>query len=108
MFVGEIGIERREYLYALTFADLLLITRGYFRRYHQQWNMARLIAHQVHYCMGLKKGETAKTPMEWLTFPWERTAEGEPADLPSDAEVKRLRQMMIEENAMLEKTNSEQ
>ena len=108
MFVGEIGIDRREYLYSLTFVDLLLIRRGYFGRYHQQWEMARMIAHQVHYCMGVKQGETAKTATEWITFPWERTQDGEPTDLPSDAEVKRLRQMMIEENAKAEETKNKE
>ena len=102
MFVGEIGIDRREYLYSLTFVDLLLISRGYFSRYHQQWEMARIIAHQVHYCMGVKQGETAKTPTEWLTFPWERNEDGEPTDQPSLSEVEKLRRLMAEENARAE------
>jgi hypothetical protein len=102
MFVGEIGIQRHEYLYILTFADLLLIRRGYFFRYHQQWEMARMIAHQVHYCMGVKQGDTVKTATEWVTFPWERTPDGEPADIPSELEVECLRQIMREENARAE------
>jgi hypothetical protein len=102
MFVGEIGIPRREYLYDLTHTDMILIRRGYIRRFHPHWEMARLIAHQTHYCMGVAPGESAKTPTEWITFPWERNEDGEPTDQPSEAEVKRLRQMMIEENARAE------
>ena len=102
MFVGEIGLPRREYLYDLAFSELLLIKRGYFRRFHLQWETTRLIAHQVHYCMGVAPGESPKTPSEWLTFPWEQNDDGEPADLPSEAEVERLRQIMREENARAE------
>ena len=104
MFVGEIGLLRREYLYDLTFAELLLIKRGYFRRFHPQWEMARLIAHQVHYCMGLANNESPKTPSEWLPFSWEHTEDGETIaePIPDEEEVERLRQIMRDENAKLE------
>ena len=72
MLVGEIGIARREYLYELSYCEILLITRGYFRRYHPGWEQARLVAHQVHYCMGVSKGDVAKTPQEFIPFHWEQ------------------------------------
>lgn len=72
MLVGEIGIARREYLYELSYCEILLITRGYFRRYHPGWEQARLVAHQVHYCMGVSKGDVAKTPQELIPFYWEQ------------------------------------
>lgn len=72
MLVGEIGIARREYLYELSYCEILMITRGYFRRYHPGWEQARLVAHQVHYCMGVSKGDVAKTPQELIPFNWEQ------------------------------------
>lgn len=72
MLVGEIGIARREYLYELSYCEILLITRGYFRRHHPGWEQARLVAHQVHYCMGVSKGDVAKTPQELIPFHWEQ------------------------------------
>ena len=41
LFVGEIGIPRREFLYELTFWEARRIMRGYTRRVCQQWNMTR-------------------------------------------------------------------
>ena len=105
MLVGEIGIPRREYLYDLTYCDIVLIVRGYLNRQHPAWEQARLIAYHVRYCMGSK--ETPPTLTEWLTFPWERRDDGEPVILPSEAEVQRLRQMMIEENARAEAAQAE-
>jgi hypothetical protein len=50
--------------------------------------------------MGVPKGQSAKTPYEWLPFTWERTdSGGEPSDLPSTEEIERLRKEMLEYNA---------
>lgn len=73
LLVGEIGTPRGDYLYELPFWEILLITRGYWRRFHPGWEQARLIAHQVHYCMGVPKGETAKGVEEWIPFSWEKS-----------------------------------
>ena len=98
--MGEIGLTRREYLYECRFIDLLMIQRGYFRRYHPMWEMTRIIAYQVHFCMGLKEGTTAPTLQEFMTFPWERTDDGEsPVDTMTDEDIENLRQLMREENA---------
>ena len=40
-FVGEIGINRLEYLYDLTYCDLLMIERGYNRRHMNLWSATR-------------------------------------------------------------------
>jgi len=74
--VGEIGLNRQEYLYDLTFCDLLCIERGYYRRQRASWEQARLIAYHVRYCMGLAKNETAKTITEWIPFSWEKEKVG--------------------------------
>lgn len=108
MFVGEIRVPRREYLYEYRFIDMLLISRGYVRRYHPGWEQARLIAYHVRYCMGLSNGETAKPLDEWLTFPWEKIGDTvSPADLPTEREIEELRQLMIAENAEREKAKAQ-
>ena len=98
MLVGEIGIPRREYLYELMHWEILLITRGYFRRHHAGWEQARLVAYNAHYCMGSKT--TPPLPNEWLKFPWER----EPGDPPiSDDEVEEMRRDIQRENERIAK-----
>ena len=100
MLVGEIGIPRREYLYDLRYWEILLITRGYFRRYHAGWEQARLVAYNAHYCMGSKNQPPRVN--EWLPFPRER----EPADLPiSDDELEELRRELQKENQRITKQN---
>lgn len=86
--MGEIGINRREYLYELNYVDILLIIRGYQRRQHSGWEQARLIAYNARFCMG---ANNPPTPLEWLPFPWER----EP--LPTDDEINELRELIKQE-----------
>ena len=93
MLVGEIGIPRREYLYELKYWEILLITRGYFRRYHAGWEQARLVAYNAHYCMGSKN--TPPTVQEWLPLPWEREASD---PLLSEDEVEEMRREIQREN----------
>lgn len=93
MLVGEIGIPRTEYLYELKYWEILLITRGYFRRYHSGWEQARLVAYNAHYCMGSKN--TPPTVQEWLPLPWEREASDQ---LLSEDEVEELRREIQREN----------
>ena len=69
MLVGEIGIPRREFLYELRLWEIILITRGYFKRHHPGWEQARLIAYNAAHCMGSKN---APIVTQWLPFPWEK------------------------------------
>lgn len=71
LLVGEIGIPRKEYLYELQLWEIILITRGYWRRQHPSWEQSRLIAYNVRYCMGVPKGQSPVDLQEWLPFPWE-------------------------------------
>lgn len=72
MFVGEIGIPRREFLYDILFWEARRIIRGYNARHHHSWEQARLIAYNARFCMGVGKEQTAPTVTEWLKFPWEK------------------------------------
>ena len=92
MLVGEIGIPRKEFLYDLKLCDIILITRGYFRRYHPAWEQARLIAYNAAHAMGCR--HTPPPPSQWLPFPWEN----EPSDAISEEEVEKIRNTIRQEN----------
>ena len=94
VLVGEVGIPRKEYLYDLSFCDIMLILRGYYRRHHTGWEQARLVAYNAHYCMGAK--DTPPVPSEWLPLPWEK--EQADGNIPSNEEVERMRREMMEYN----------
>lgn len=96
LLVGEIGIDRNLFLYDLQYWEIILIIRGYQRRYRANWEQARLIAHQVHYAMGCPKGHTPKTPSEWLPLPWD--PKDGPLDDYDDEEVKRQREILQQWN----------
>ena len=92
MFVGEIGINFRDYLYRLTFCQILLISRGYHNRHHAGWEQARLVAYNARFCMGSKDPIPLIT--EWIKFPWEITS------TPiSQEDIAELRQLMADFNA---------
>lgn len=83
MLVGEVGVQRKEYLYELKFWEIKLIIRGYLRRQHHGWEQARLVA----YCAAhaFHGGKNNPTMDKWLTFAWEK--DNVPADLPTEEEV---------------------
>ena len=90
IFVGEIGIPRREYLYDLQFWEIILIIRGYSRRHHPGWEQARLVAYNAAHAMGSKH---QPPPVDqWLPFSWEKP------DLPSDDVVNEMRRKLQAEN----------
>lgn len=60
--MGEIGRDRREYLYEMSYCDILLIQRGYRRRNILQYQLQRLQAYGAFHCMSGSK----KTPEQWL------------------------------------------
>ena len=73
--MGEIGIDRKEYLYDLTYSDLLLIERGYDRRCRQMWSAARW---STFYIMSSFAGSDnmkqngITAPTDLLKFPWDK------------------------------------
>ena len=91
MLVGEIGIPRHEFLYDLRLWEIILITRGYFKRYHPAWEQARLIAYNAAHCMGSKN---APVITQWLKFPWEKSHDDE----LTDEQVNEMREIIRKEN----------
>lgn len=94
MLVGEIGIPRREFLYDLSRAEIILITRGYFRRYHPGWEQARFIGYHAAHAMGSRT--PPPPPSQWFPLPWEKSAK------PSDEEVEEMRAIIKRENEQKE------
>lgn len=75
MFVGEMGINRKEYLYELVFCDLLLISRGYERRNRYLWSAIRWQTHQLMTAyVGSDKLREAgiHSPKDLIKFPWDK------------------------------------
>lgn len=77
MFVGEIGIPRREYLYELTFKDIVLIQRGYVNRSRNMWSATRWQTYRIMEAFvgseGMRKANL-DSPKDLLEFPWEKDA----------------------------------
>jgi len=94
MLVGEIGQPRTDYLYEMTYIEILLIVKGYFRRNHSGWEQARLVAYNARYCMGSK--EPPPPVSEWLPFHWEKETQAAPA--PTEEEVDDLKDLLSEMN----------
>lgn len=106
--MGEIGIERREYLYDLTFSDLLLIERGYERRHRNLWSAHRW---STYYIMAAfcgsdnMKKSGINGPTDLMHLPWDNSdADYGGGGQPNADEVQRLRRLMEEENAKLQKS----
>lgn len=98
LFVGEIGYNRHEYLFELDYCDILLISRGYFRRTREMWSATRW---QTFYLMSVSMADLKKAgiyrPSDLIKFPWEKD---EPeGNMPSQADIEEMRRMMREENA---------
>lgn len=102
--VGEIGINRTEYLYILNYVDILQIERGYNRRNAHLWSATRW---STYYTMlsscgseGMEKAGIY-SPMDLMQFPWEKNPnkddKSESVTL-SDADVEKMREEMNKYN----------
>lgn len=72
--MGEIGINRLEYLYELNNSDLLMIERGYNRRLQHPWGIARWETYHMLMAIGGSKWLNENgihSPKDLLKFPWE-------------------------------------
>lgn len=104
--MGEIGIQRREFLYDLRFWEVRRIVRGY-RKRNRLTN--QLLAESVYATIHVMRDPKGKTPRDFFPdlFPDDDVNATDSA--PIDAsEVARLRQMMREENARLQQSSKAQ
>lgn len=99
LFVGEIGYNRNEYLYELDYCDILLISRGYFRRTREMWSATRW---QTFYLMSVSMADLKKAgiyrPTDLIKFPWEKDVTEGGGNMPTKEEIEEMRRMMREEN----------
>lgn len=106
--MGEIGYNRREYLYDLTYCDILCIERGYYRRNREMWSATRWQAFQIMRAQvgddSLKKSGIHK-PTDLLQFPWEKE-QSEPSSMPTEADIAEMQAMMREMNAQNEQSGT--
>lgn len=105
-FVGEIGVDRKEYLYHLSYCDIVQMLRGYERRLAHWWGAFRW---QTHWLVVAQRGSEEmkrsgiSSPADMLRFPWEGKEQASQGEQPSADEVQRLRRMMEAENAAIRK-----
>lgn len=110
--MGEIGINRLEYLYELSWLDLILIERGYDRRCRHLWSATRWQAYELMSAQmgGQQMRENGiHTPLDLIKFPWEKQDNdggGGSGNMPDAATIAQLRQMMMEENAKVDAANA--
>lgn len=97
MFVGEIGVGRKELLYELDYCDIYLITQGYRKRERTFCEMIRWSTFMSMSCgmSDLKKAGIFE-PKDILKFRWEKADEED--RVPDQEEVERTRRELIEEN----------
>lgn len=81
--MGEIGRDRHEYLYEMSYCDILLIQRGYRRRNILQYQLQRLQAYGAFHCMGGGN----ENPNDWLPLYIDRYITDDDDDLPSAEQV---------------------
>ena len=82
-FVGEIGINRLEYLYELTSSEMVLIERGYERRHRHLWSSSRWSTFYIMMatCGGKSLQESGiYRPSDLIRFPWDKTGMGNLTD----------------------------
>lgn len=102
--MGEIGYNRDEFLYTLKHWEIRAIIKGYRSRYHTAWEAARLNAFFVMSSMTDLKKSGIRSDTDLIQFPWERELI-DPDEQPTPEEVERLRELMRQENAKLEREN---
>lgn len=106
--MGEIGYNRREYLYELTNCDILLIERGYELRHRHLWSASRWETYHIMAAQigtdGLKQAGIEK-PADLIPLPGDKMATDDDdsgANIPTQEEIERMRRQMMEENAAAE------
>ena len=97
--MGEIGRDRREYLYEMSYCDIMLIQRGYRRRNILQYQLQRLQAYGSFHCMGAKD---AKAPQDWLPLYIDHYIMEDMGPGITEEEQNELLELMAAENARLE------
>ena len=93
--MGEIGLPLNDYLYRLSYADLLLISRGYENRKRDLWSATRW---QTYNLMLVSMADIKKaginSPKDLMQLPWDETGEKEEQVKITQEEINRMREDM--------------
>lgn len=93
--MGEIGLPINDYLYRLTYADLLLISRGYENRKRDLWSAVRW---QTYNLMLVSMADIKKaginSPKDLMPLPWDDNGEEEEQVKITQEEINRMREDM--------------
>ena len=103
--MGEIGRDRREFLYEMSYLDIVLIIRGYRRRNILQYQLQRIQAWASMFCMGNKAGKTPDDVIP-LYFDHYRQQEREAVSQEDVEMLQREMQMINELNQKKDEENS--
>lgn len=100
LVVGEIGIDRKEFLYDLKLWEIRAIIRGYRKREHSLWHIARWQTFWImHNGMLDMKKAGLHSERDLCTFPWEKEKE---VITMTDEEIENERKKLQEINAARE------
>lgn len=93
--MGEIGLPINDYLYRLSYADLLLISRGYENRKRDLWSATRW---QTYNLMLVSMADIKKaginSPKDLMPLPWDDNGEEEEQVKITQEEIDRMREDM--------------
>ena len=92
MLVGEIGIDRRAFLYDLRYWEVLRIIKGYRRRGWYRNQLIGIAAFSAMFCMGNKDKKTPKDIFPELFSTEDEDESNEPTI--TEEEAKDLQKMM--------------
>ena len=87
LLVGEIGVDREDFLYRMAFWEVRRTVMGYRERQKAAWEVARW---QTFWLMQVGMADTSKVNFDdLLRLPWDK---GEKANEPSLEDINRLRE----------------
>lgn len=92
LLVGEIGIDHNLFMYGLKQWQVIAIIKGYRKRQRPLWEAARLNAYFTMTSMADLRKANINSDRDLIKFPWEQEANTQ--NLPSEAEVEEMRQML--------------
>jgi hypothetical protein len=96
LFIGEIGIPRREFLYDLQFWEARRILKGYQARHRNLWSATRWQTYNIMAAWNGKGLSEAGIhgPADLLQFPWDK----DPCPPLSEEDRTELQSLMSAEN----------
>lgn len=95
--MGEIGIDKNQFLRDLRMWEILAIRKGYERRVVKSWETARFLG----YCVvksSMGGAPKVRTLQDLIKLPSDTDEDIDPKTLPSDEEIERLQNEIREYN----------